>query len=453
MKKEKLFLFIAIGAFVVSILVLIVLLVNSGDDERDDQTEDPPAGIERPTRPADSELSGAITFNWWGDEEFNQATRAVAELFMDLNPDVVIHMEYSLENNWQADMTDGLEIGAVADLMQVNFDWLTIYSPLGDVFMDLEDAQIANYLDLSNWNSQYIDMMRRDGVVQGIPVGMTARVPLMRTDIYEAAGLDVQDINTWENLIDAGRAIQEYHGNDVFALSPLEPQVMAYMMFSYIEQLTGRPFVDENFQFDYTLEELERGFQLIQNFMDNGVMPSWYATTDPLWIEDDWGGVSEWDSSISRWINGLENGEEVLEIRPHFTMDGALSTGWMSRPSTIFAISAEAEYPEVVAAFLNFMLTDEEAIEIMGTHHGVPLNSIGRSHFDALALEGLAVEASAIHANAETTIMNPIFEFPEVREVYESQLLAIFYGITTVEEAAAFVYSHMQGIIDAFVVR
>ena len=448
MKKKKLFLLVAIVAIIAAISILIVFLVTQENDE----TEDPLSGSERPTRPVDSELSGVITFSWWGDEELHHATNAVVQLFTDLNPDVTIHTEYGSWDSWQAD-------GAEADLMQVNFDWLTIYSPFGDIFMDLEDSSIASHLDLSNWDSQYIDMMRRNGVVQGVPVGMTARVPFMRADIYTAAGLDIQDINTWEDLMEAGRVIQEYHENDVFALSSLEPQAMAYLMFSYIEQLTGRPFVDDDFMFNYTEEELEQGFQLIQDFMDNGVIPDWEFASEPtnasnpMWVEGYWGGISEWDSSINAWINPLENGEEVIEARPQFTMDGALSSGWMSRPSTIFAISEDAEYPEVAAAFLNFMLTDEEAIEIMGTNHGIPLNHVGRAHFDELGLEGLAARASAIHANAETTVMNPIFEFTEVREVYESQLLAIFYRVTTVEEAAAFVYNHIQAVIDAFVDR
>lgn len=398
-----------------------------------------------------------ISFNWWGNDGRHEATNAVAQLFMEENPGIYIETQYGAWDGWQTTFAGDLMANTSADLMQVNFNWLALYSPFGDTFKDLEDPRIANYLDLSNWDAADIDVVRRNGVVQAVPVGMTARVPFMRADIYEAAGLNVQDINTWEDLMEAGRIIQAYHGDSVFALSPLGPQSMAYMVFSYLEQFTGRSFVDDNFQFNYTLEELTRGFQLLQDFIDNGVVPTGQFDSDPinaqnpLWIAGAYGGVSEWDSSINAWINNLENGEEIIEIRPHFTYDGALSSGWMARPSMAFAISANTQHPETVAQFLNFMMTDERAIYILGTDRGVPLNTVGRSHFDALGLGGFVVDANAIHADAETTTMNPVFEFPEVREVYESQLMAIFNGATTVEAAAEFVYNNVQGVINSLV--
>ena len=457
MKKNKLFLLVAMFA-----AAFLVLVACGGNNDTDSDTE--PAQVDSPadsdsdepgsdTEPA-GELSGTITFNWWGNEGRHDVTNEVAQLFMDQNPGVTIITEYGAWDGWQQRIAGDLQAGQEADLMQVNFNWLALYSPFGTTFMDLESPEIASHLDLSNWDSEYIDIMRRNGVVQGVPVGMTARVPFMRSDIYEAAGLDIQDINTWDDLIEAGRAIQAHHGDSVFALSPLGPQSMAYMVFSYLEQLTGRPFVNENNEFNYSLEELTQGFQLIQDFIDNGVMPDGsfdseaIAAQNAMWIEGAYGGVSEWDSSINAWISNLEDGEDVIEIRPHFTMDGAQNSGWMSRPSMAFAISANSAYPEVAAAFLNFMLTDEEAIRIIGTDRGVPLNTVGRTHFDAADLGGHVVAANALHANADTITMNPVFEFPEVREVYESRLMQIFNGEATVAEAAQFVYDNIQDVIN-----
>ena len=459
MKKNKLWLLV--GVFAVAFLFLVAC-GNGDDNEPGDESaeveiDDNDTEAEDDNEEEESvanDLQGEITFNWWGNEGRHDATNEVVQLFMSENPGVTIHTQYGPWDGWQTIFAGDLQGGTEADLMQVNFNWLELYSPLGTTFMDLEDPRIVGHLDLSNWDASYIDVVRQNGVVQGVPVGMTARVPFMRTYIYEAAGLDIQDINTWDDLIEAGQAIQAYHGDEVFALSPLGPQSMAYMVFSYLEQLTGRSFVDEDSQFNYSLEELTQGFQLIQDFIDNGVMPTGQFDSDPInhenpmWISGHYGGVSEWDSSINQWINNLEDGEDVIEIRPHFTMDNAQSSGWMARPSMVFAVSNNSNHPEIAAAFLNFMLTDERAIEIMGTDRGVPLNTVGRAYFDALGLGGAVVESNAIHANAETTTMNPVFEFPEVREVYENQLMAIFNGTTTVEEAAEFVYNNIQATIN-----
>jgi len=465
MRKNRLLL---VAVFVVALLILVACRTGGRGSTSDDDYED----IEPMSAEIDSEgledenveddladngagLTGTITFNWWGNERRHDVTHQVVDLFVSENPGVTIYTEYDAWEGWQARISGDLAAGTEADLMQVNSNWLALYSPFGTTFMDLEDPIIAEHLDLGNWDLEYIDIMRRDGIVQGVPVGMTARVPFMRADIYNAAGLNIQDINTWDDLIEAGRVIQEFHGDDVFALSSLGSSSIAYMIFSYIKQFTGLPFVDDDYQFNYSLEDLERGFQLIQDFMDNGVMPDGEFDAgginplNPMWIAGHYGGVSDWDTSINTWIDNLADGEEVIEIRPHFTTDDALNSGWLSRPSLVFSISRNTQYPEVAAAFLNFMLTDERAIEIIATDRGVPLNFVGRAHFDAAQLGGLVVEANALHAISETTMMNPVFEFPEVREVYESQLMALFHGDATVSEAAEVVYTTIQAAIDS----
>ena len=465
MKKNKLFLLVAIFA---AAFLFLAACGDNNDTEPDGGPTDP--GITRPmpepltepdaeTEPPASELSGTITFSWWGNDGRHAATREIIELFEYENPGVTIIPDYGVWGGWQERVTTDLMAGTEADLMQVNFNWLALFSPLGTTFADLEDPTISGHLDLSNWTTDDINIVRRNGIVQAVPSGITARVPFMRSDIYEAAGLNIQDINTWDDLMAAGRTIQAELGEDHFALSPLGNASLAYMVFSWLEQYTGRQFVDENNQFSYTLEELTAGFQLVQDMLDNGVIARHSEDNinaqNPRWIEGHYGGVSEWDSSINAWINNLEDGEDVIEVRNHFTMPGAQLSGIMARPSMGFAISRNSENPELAAAFLNFLLTDPRAIAIQGTDRGVPANLAGLAHFNDLVAEGeiggAAIDAFNIHNNAQTTVMSPVFEFQEVRDIYELALEDIQEGRRTVAEAAELVYNSIQEVIDSLV--
>ena len=466
MKKNKLLLLVA------ALVVAVFALVACGNDSGGTADTNEPAetiAIAEPgitVAPEDipddlmvGDLEGEITFSWWGNDGRHNATKEIIALFEAENPGVTINPDYGVWDGWQARVTTDLMGGTEADLMQVNFNWLALFSPLGTTFADLEDQAIAAHLDLNNWTTADIDMVRRAGIVQAVPSGITARVPFMRSDIYSAAGLDVQDINTWDDLMEAGRTIQAELGEDYFALSPLGNASLAYMVFSWLEQYTGRQFVDENNQFSYTLEELTAGFQLVEDMFENGVLARHSEDNinaqNPRWIAGHYGGVSEWDSSINGWINNLEDGEDVIEVRDHFTMDGALLSGVMARPSMGFAISANSAHPEIAAAFLNFMLTDERAIAILGTDRGVPANLVGLEHFNALVADGTiggaAIDAFNIHNNAETTVMSPVFEFQEVRDIYELALADIQEGRSTVAEAAELVYNSVQAVIDSLV--
>ena len=112
-------------------------------------------------------------------------------------------------------------------------------------------------------------------------------------------------------------------------------------------------------------------------------------------------------------------------------------------------ISKNAQNPEEVAKFLNWMLTDEKAVEIMGTQRGIPANQAG---YDILVdkglLTGVTVEAYNMHSNIESTIMHPFFEYTDVKDLYEGAGEAVVFGTMTPQEAAEKVIKEMPRIMD-----
>lgn len=119
--------------------------------------------------------------------------------------------------------------------MQVNYNWLWIYSPDGDGFYDLNT--LSN-LELGNYNSSLLDAMTIENKLQAIPTSITARVPFLNTTLYSNAGVDIP--TTWDELMDAGKAIQSSLGDNYYALSKLGKAGMMYLVFSYLEQETGK---------------------------------------------------------------------------------------------------------------------------------------------------------------------------------------------------------------------
>ena len=394
-------------------------------------------------------------FSWWGDDSRHAATQEIIDLYVSENPNVTIEPHFAPWSGFQDQFAIALEGGQEADLMQVNYNWLELYSPDGTTFLDL--ATVSDVLTLSNWNAEYIDMTTVNGAVQAVPTGITARIPFINSTVYANAGI-TELPTTWDELMAAGRQIQAELGEEYFALSPLGNPAGAYLVFAYLEQTTGLQFVDGDNNFQYTLEDLEAGFQFYQDLIDSGVVTLGGFDSDPInqqnpmWIQGHYGGVTEWDSSINGWLSNIEEGNEVV-VAPFFSTGDDKLSGLMSRPSMGFAISRNSKHPEAVAAFLEFMLTDERAIEIMGTDRGVPSNNVAFNIFQGLSVGGLVVEAAELVADSETTVMRPIYENPSVREIYEVALSDLQNGITTVEEAAANVYNRVQATIDSEIGR
>lgn len=397
----------------------------------------------------DSNEEVTFRFSWWGGDSRHAATLEVIEMYMEENPNVTIVPEYAAWSGFQDKFTTQYAGGTNADLMQVNYNWLWIYSPEGDGFYDLNT--LSN-LDLGNYSSTLLDAMTIEGQLNAVPTSITARVPFLNTTLYSNAGVEIP--TTWDGLMEAGKAIQSTLGDDYYALSKLGKSGMMYLVFSYLEQMTGKTFFDADGNIQYSVEELTAGYQLLADMVENHVMPAGNVDSNeldeknPKWITGEYGGINEWDSSAAKYIDTLEEGQ-VVEPFAQFTMDGAKLTGNIQKPSMGFAISKDAKHPEEVAKFLNWMLTDEEAVEIMGTQRGIPANQAG---YDVLVekglLTGITVDAYNIHSNVDSTIMHPFFEHTDVKDLYEGVGEEVVFGTMTAKEAAEKVIKEMPRIMD-----
>lgn len=397
----------------------------------------------------DSNEEVTFRFSWWGGDSRHAATLEVIEMYMEENPNVTIVPEYAAWSGFQDKFTTQYAGGTNADLMQVNYNWLWIYSPEGDGFYDLNT--LSN-LDLGNYSSTLLDAMTIEGQLNAVPTSITARVPFLNTTLYSNAGVEIP--TTWDGLMEAGKAIQSTLGDDYYALSKLGKSGMMYLVFSYLEQMTGKTFFDADGNIQYSVEELTAGYQLLADMVENHVMPAGNVDSNeldeknPKWITGEYGGINEWDSSAAKYIDTLEEGQ-VVEPFAQFTMDGAKLTGNIQKPSMGFAISKDAKHPEEVAKFLNWMLTDEEAVEIMGTQRGIPANQAG---YDVLVekglLTGITVDAYNIHSNVDSTIMHPFFEHTDVKDLYEGAGEEVVFGTMKAKEAAEKVIKEMPRIMD-----
>lgn len=429
----------------------LVACSGNQDSDNDKQTESTPSGTTSESGSDNKEQEEvSFRFSWWGGDARHTATLEVIDLYMQQNPHITIVPEYAAWSGYQDKYTAQYSGGTTADLMQVNYNWLWIYSPDGEGYYDLNE--LSDTLTLSNYNTSLLDSMSIEGSLLALPTSITARVPFINTTLYESAGIEVP--TTWDELMAAGNTIQEKLGDNYYGLSKLGKSGMMYLVFSYLEQETGKTFFDADGNINYSVEELTKGYQLLADMVENHVMPAGNVDSNeldeknPKWITGEYGGINEWDSSVSKYIDTLEDGQEVSPFA-QFTMNGAKLTGNIQKPAMGYAISKNSKHPEEVAKFLEFMLTDPEAVEIMGTQRGIPAN---QASYDILVEKGLltgaTVDAYNLHADVESSIMHPFYEYTTVKDLYEGAGEGVVFGTMTPKEAAEKVIKEMPRIMD-----
>lgn len=411
----------------VALIGLILVLAGCGSSSDDPNTSEATS----------SDGDVVLQFAWWGGETRHQQTLEAVDLFNETHEGITIEPTYysydGLNEKFPVMMVGGTE----PDIMQVNYSWVYKFAgDNGDGFYNLNE--LSDYIDLSNWSEEDLEPFTINGNLMAIPHGYTAYVYMYNSNILDEAGLEVP--TTWDELFEQNAKLKETMGDDYYLLGNAAlDQATFYMMVSYLTQEYDKEFIVDN-QLNFSTEELTEGLEFVQKLIDEGVIPQvgddadGFDSENSKWIDGHYSGNLTWGSSITK--NEANLADDATLVLGDF-LSNTEKKMVMKKPSMGFAVSKNSEHPEEAAEFLNWMYTDPEAIEILGTERGVPSNTVAHDQLvadDQLTEQDIAVED--LLATADTVAMSPYYEEPNVRDAYLNAFEKFLYGEVTAEECA-----------------
>lgn len=403
-----------------------------------------------PEKSVDTDADGNVIlkFVWWGGEERHEKTLEAIDLYNETHEGVKIVPEYysydGLNEKFPVMMVGGTE----PDIMQVNYAWVHKFAgDDGDGFYDL--TELADEIGLDNWSEEDLDVFTIDGHVEAVPHGFTARTYGYNSEVLEEAGIDTP--TTWDEVFSAQEQLNETMGEDYHLLGDAaNNKSLMYMMITYLTQELDKEFIVDG-ELNYTAEELTMGLQFLQDLTNAGVIPNVaddsreFDAENPNFITGLYTGILEWSSSIGKYEGNLEEGNSIT-VGDFISNTDQLKV--MLKPSMGFAISKNTSHPKEAAEFINWMYTDPEAIEILGTERGVPANQVT---YETLKEDGLLsdrdIEVEKMIEDADTLYMSPLYEEPNVVDAYDTALDSFLYGETTPEEAGEEMYKNVSGAL------
>jgi oligogalacturonide transport system substrate-binding protein len=381
-----------------------------------------------------------IRMSWWGGDSRHKATVAALKQFQEKYPHITVKAEYTGWSGHLEKLTTQIAGGTEADLMQVNWNWLSIFSKQGDGFVDLNDFK--DIIDLSQWDGNLLDAGTMGNKLNGLPVSATGRVFMLNKTIYQKAGIEVP--KTWDALIASAAAFREKLGPAYFPFDATRQN--AWLMTVLIAtQKTGKSFIDpETKKVAWTKAELAEALAFFQNLVDKRVLKSLKESAaegqvrlheKKEWMEGKLAGSYEWDSTFFKYSNVIKDGELVPV--PTLMTKGAVSEGMFRKPSMTFAISKNSKHPKEAAMLLNFLLNDPVGIKTLGATRGIPASKKAEA---LLVKEKLiAPELLAAHdiiVKGEAPPVSPYFEHFRLQDLYEGTMEEIAYKKISVEQAA-----------------
>ena len=384
-----------------------------------------------------------IRFSWWGGNTRHTQTLEAIKAFEAKHPDIKIKAEYGGWGGYLTKVTTQIAGRTEPDVMQLNWSWLDIFSPKGNGFYDINTLK---NIDLKGYSEQNLSPTLRNGKLHAMTASMSGWTFYYNKNTWEKAGLEYPE--TWDQLINAGQVFKEKLGDDYYPLNISDKEVIIFLQ-SQLIQKYGVALVDpDKKKIAYNAEQLEEMFNGYKTLVDNHVIPSTkfknsFGNGNPEtlkpWINGQWAGAYPAQATSNELEKFLADGQ-TLELGKPIQNENATESGAYYRPSMVFSIGKTSKHPEEAAMFLNFMLHDQGAMDILTDVRGIPFSQASANYLrdkgaikkDSLNYEGFQLLESLTY----TTQISPYIENEKMNKEFVSTIEKMDYENLSPEKAA-----------------
>lgn len=385
-----------------------------------------------------------LRFAWWGGKARNQATLKALEAFEAKYPNIKVKAEYTGWDGFYSRLTTQINSNTEADVMQTNWNWLTLLSKSGDGFYDLN--QLSKPIGLDQFSPTALASTTVNGKVNAIPVSANVMLFYYNAATWKKAGVALP--KTWDDLLKAGPVFKEKLGDNYFPLI-LTEQDSLLLLNSYVYQGNQKPMVDEKTRkLGWNHADLVEAFTFYRKLVDAHVVPDartiasfgkGVAYEMKPWINGEWAGIYNWNVLYPAESQNLQNPSDLV-MGDYPMREGAKDAGQFNKTALMFSISKNTRHPQEAAKLINFLMSEKEGVVPVAMERGVPLSRAGEQILrDAGQLKDsdpvlAGLMQSAALPNKSTTL--PYLEDPQFIALFVAALQNIDYGKATIDEAA-----------------
>ncbi|NQT58714.1 MAG: carbohydrate ABC transporter substrate-binding protein [Bacteroidetes bacterium] len=395
---------------------------------------------------ADVQETVELRMSWWGGEARHEATLDALDRFMEENPNIEVKAEYGGWSGYYDKMIAQLVGGAAPDVIQITFSWLDDLAAQGNLFVDLFEK---DQIDISNFNMDYLkNYAIRNDRLMTLPAGKNGAVLLYNKDVTDGAGLDLNRNLTWDDLLEVGK---EFHKSfpDSYMLSPVDEDY-AGIVGVFVRQMINGPLIQQDKSLGFTEKQMAEAFAWVQESIDSGAFQPLSETTlyksdiasSPKWLNSEMMMMERPAAMIEQVMAAVDFNIGVTKYPHH---EGTTYYGLQASPGLLFSINSKSEHIDESAELINYLLSEKNGVEALGTVRGTPVNT------EAL---GWLVEAGKVSEQLsdamkliEKSDSGPYVTYEqnaEIKTIFNDISAKVVYGVVTPVEAAAELIERFQ---------
>lgn len=360
-----------------------------------------------------------LSFSWWGNDGRNERTMKAVEKFEEKYPNIKVKIKFAEWTGFQKKMAIYISGNTEPDLMQINYSWMEDYSKDGTGFYDLD--QLSKQINPAEFSETVLEYGRQKGILNGVPSSLNGKILFYNKTLFDEVGAKIPE--TWEELFEAGEKFKNT-GKYVLAMDGANIWTLCK---AYVEQKTGHKFLTENHEIGFTEEDFKEMYRFYKELLAKQVVSTDFSP-DPI-KNGEAAGTLEWYTKNANIESSIEKAGGETVQGTQLVLAGAKNSGWDIKPAMLFGISKNTEHPEEAALLLNFLLCDEEAVEVLESERGLPVTVSGNQILEAKGSIDEKQKSGQEKLEAvNPSLMSPYYENTAMTTIYSDALKQILYG-------------------------
>ncbi|QBI55007.1 ABC transporter substrate-binding protein [Streptomonospora litoralis] len=317
-----------------------------------------------------------LRFSWWGADDRHSTTQEVIKRFEEAHPDINVTGEYTDWSSYWDRLATNAAANDAPDIMTQEERYLREYAERG-ALLDLNE--VSDQLDTSKLDELVMGGGELNGARYAVPTGVNAFTIMADPQAFEEAGVEMPDDETWtwQDYVDISARITE--GTDGEIVGTQTPGFNEQSFQIYARQ-REQALYDAEGALNFDQSTMTEYWEHIKSLHEENGAPGAAKSVelesggpDQSVLADNSGAMAAF------WTNQLGTMEETsgrdLELLRFPGESASAQAGTFFKPAMFYSISAGTEHPEEAATFVDFLLNDKKAAELILADRGLPANT------------------------------------------------------------------------------
>lgn len=322
--------------------------------------------------------SNELTVAWWGNQSRNEKQDKLDAAFQAANQGVTVKGQASQWSDYWTKLQTNAAGKSMPDVIAMDYSYLQQYVNNG--LLEPLDEYISNgTIKTDGIDQGVLDSGKLDGKQYAISSGSSSPAMIVNQTVLDKAGITMPEHVTVDQFKDIAKQVYEKTGYKTNFRYYEASELLEYILRGEGKTLFG------DGKLGVTAEDVEPYFQVYEDGIKEGwhIDTGTFSTIDTSSIEQD-PLVNGTDPSARSWVSFKFTSQ--LGALQKATTDGAQYKlyPWPSsdvaksdyiKPGQFWAISKSSKNKELAAKFIDYYTNNEEAVKIMGTDRGIPVNN------------------------------------------------------------------------------